>query len=553
LDYTATSLARAAVSTIAFVVAVAVVAVLSLPPRPIAITNVSWNSNKAIVAGAFHIHTIRSDGSGSVDDVAAAAARAGLRFVVITDHGDGTRPPLAPAYRSGVLCIDGVEISTTDGHYATVGMPQTPYPLGGEARDVVEDVRRLGGFGVAAHGDSPKSEAQWRDWNAPIDGLEWLNLDSSWREAGPSSLARGLLTYWFRPPETLAWLTRRPDQTLARFDALAGQRRLVALAATDAHARGLPSYDACFKGFSTRVELDAPPGGNADADARAIVAALKAGHHYTTIDALAQPSAFEFLAHSGSAEAREGDTLPKGQAAILQSRVAAPPGSTSVLLKNGSVVHETHEESWRFETDGRQAEYRVEVRIPGAPGTPPIPWIVSNPIYVGWPESINEASDAPRTNPRAGTQPLLAWRSETDSASTGLVRPKGNAAIDLRYTLGPGAPTGQHAGAVAPVPANFPQYSGLSFSARADRPLRISVQLRADGDPGAPRWQRSVYLDQIARNIQVVFSDMRPTPPNAAALTPRASVGSLMLLVDTTNTEPGSSGLVEFKEIAFEK
>src|SRR5688572_32987126 len=71
-------------------------------------------------AGAFHIHTNRSDGSGSPDDAAAAAARAGLNFIVLTDHGDGTRKPDAPQYRSGVLVIDAVELSTQGGHYIAI-------------------------------------------------------------------------------------------------------------------------------------------------------------------------------------------------------------------------------------------------------------------------------------------------------------------------------------------------------------------------------------------------------------------------------------------------
>src|SRR6202035_4530259 len=113
--------------------------------------------------------------------VAAAAARAGLKFVIFTDHGDATRVPDAPAYRSGVLCLDGVEISTGGGHYVAIDMPTAPYPLGGEPRDVVEDVKRLGGFGIVAHPDSPKPELQWRDWSARFDAVELLNLDTSWR------------------------------------------------------------------------------------------------------------------------------------------------------------------------------------------------------------------------------------------------------------------------------------------------------------------------------------------------------------------------------------
>jgi hypothetical protein len=83
-----------------------------------------------------------------------------------------------PRYVDGVLLIDAVEISTDDGHLVALGIPQAPYRLAGEARDVIEDVHRLGGFAIAAHPDSPKPELQWRDWKAAIDGLEWLNVDS---------------------------------------------------------------------------------------------------------------------------------------------------------------------------------------------------------------------------------------------------------------------------------------------------------------------------------------------------------------------------------------
>ena len=65
---------------------------------------------------------------------------------------------------SGVLCLDAVEISTNSGHYVAIGLPQAPYRLGGDAAAVVEDVRRLGGFGIIAHPDSAKRELAWRDW-----------------------------------------------------------------------------------------------------------------------------------------------------------------------------------------------------------------------------------------------------------------------------------------------------------------------------------------------------------------------------------------------------
>src|SRR5687768_6802562 len=87
-------------------IAVAILVSLTIPPAQLILPNPTPDGS---VPGAIHIHTNRSDGQGSLDDVAAAAARAGLKFVVTTDHGDATVPPEPPAYRSGVLCIDAVE------------------------------------------------------------------------------------------------------------------------------------------------------------------------------------------------------------------------------------------------------------------------------------------------------------------------------------------------------------------------------------------------------------------------------------------------------------
>ncbi len=148
------------IATAALVAAVAVLVGFTHPAAPRC--RCRQRPTTAPFPASFHVHTNRSDGLSGPDEIAAAAARAGLKFVVFTDHGDGTRRPDPPAYRSGVLCLDGVEISTNGGHYVALDMPPAPYPLAGEARDVVEDVRRLGGFGIAAHPDSAKPQLRWQ-------------------------------------------------------------------------------------------------------------------------------------------------------------------------------------------------------------------------------------------------------------------------------------------------------------------------------------------------------------------------------------------------------
>src|SRR5262249_2087259 len=152
-------------------------------------------------------------------------------------------------------CLDGVEISSTGGHYVALGLGQAPYPIAGEPRDVVEDVRRLGGFGIAAHPDSPKVELRWQDWSAPVDGVELLNPDTGWRvwaqrassdSAAESSerwparrrLAFSLLGYPFRPAETIAAVMEPVAGESARdqWASLIQHRRVVSIAGVDAHA-----------------------------------------------------------------------------------------------------------------------------------------------------------------------------------------------------------------------------------------------------------------------------------------------------------------------------
>src|SRR5258708_4751416 len=213
---------------------------LVTPAAPERLDGRGWGDLAArTVPGAYHIHTTRSDGLGDRSVVAAAAARAGMRFVILTDHGDATRPPDPPEYINGVLVLDAVEISTDQGHYVALDMPRAPYPLGGAADAVVEDVHRLGGFGIAAHPDSPKPALRWTDDHAPIDGIEWLNADSEWRADPRLQLARARRPAFLRPRPALAAVFDRPA-TLDRWDRLPTTRPVLALAPAGAPCAAAP-------------------------------------------------------------------------------------------------------------------------------------------------------------------------------------------------------------------------------------------------------------------------------------------------------------------------
>jgi hypothetical protein len=555
--------------------AVGLLVVAVLPPRAIDVAGVV--PDPLTMRGSLHVHTARSDGTGTAEDVAAAASRAGLRFVVLTDHGDGTRVPDPPVYRSGVLVIDAVEFSTTGGHYIALGLGRTPYRLAGEPRDVVEDVTRLGGFGIVAHPDSPKDALRWRDWAAPFDAIEWLNADSEWRNEGTLGVWRAMTTYWWRGPETVAAGFDRPDTPFAEWDTVSQYRRVIGVAGHDAHARigprgnwesgdrdlsvKMPGYETAFRAFAVRVRLADPPVGDAARDAAALLAAIEAGHVYTVIDALASPAALRFEARSGTRRVMGGDDLPVADAATIEAEVTRLPGVSLVLRRNGRVITASDSGQLRFEHAASTAStvYRVEAKLADAPGTPPVPWIVGNPIFIG--PSLPRIRPQPRPSPASESHAVFEggdaarWHVERDGASRGRVAVQevawGGEALALEYALGSGTPAGQYAALVTGVEQGGVQrWTRVSFRAAADAPMRVSVQLRAPGT-GA-RWMRSVVLEPRPEPLLVRFADLLPIDAAPMPI-PLGVVDSLLFVVDTVNTPTGRSGTVWIDDVRFER
>jgi hypothetical protein len=74
-------------------------------------------------AGDLHAHTVHSDGSLTVDELAALAAESGLDFLAVTDHNTVSHHPyLADAGRRyGIELIPGQEVTTDRGHANALG------------------------------------------------------------------------------------------------------------------------------------------------------------------------------------------------------------------------------------------------------------------------------------------------------------------------------------------------------------------------------------------------------------------------------------------------
>jgi hypothetical protein len=544
--------------TIAAIVlaAIAIFVTLTLPPARRDLRVFSDGT----VRGVLHVHTNRSDGLGTPDEIAAAAARAGLKFVVFADHGDATRKPLPPEYRSGVLCLDGEEISTSAGHYVIVGFPSDlPYPLGGDSRDVIEDAGRFGGFGIAAHPDSPKPDLRWREWTAPFDGIELLNLDTGWRieaqarGAAPKwRLFTTLVDYPFRSPEVIAGLIH-PSGVLSNWEALTRRRRVVTLAGADAHARldlgrvtlPVPGYESAFRVMSVRIEPEHPLSGDAAADAAVVLNALRAGHLFTAVDAVAAPPAFEFSATNGNGTAREGDEIAAGGPLQLHVRSNAPADFTTIVRDGLRVLASTRDTADNFvHVPAGPGVFWVEIAAPN--GTT---WIRSNPIYVR--ESLTRVPPAQR-QPATRSTPMFegavaataaGWRVEHDATSLialDFTRRVNGSTLRVRYGFDDSPyGGGQFAALVYDTPAGLLGFDRLTLTGRGEHPMRVSVQLRTDD---GRRWQRSTHLDVANQENTVYFDEMLPIGVTPTFKPPLERVRSIMFVLDRGNTRPSASG-----------
>jgi hypothetical protein len=337
------------------------------------------------------------------------------------------------------------------------------------------------------------------------------------------------------------------------------------LAALDAHARlpgparpdpspartiaALTSYVQMFRTLAQVAILDRPLSGEAGADARLVLSALRAGHTYSAITAIATPASLAFFASVNDTTIPMGESVEaSGTSAAFHARVN-DPGARVVILHNGLEVAAGRGKA-DLNGEVTPGPYRVEAYRPGAA----VPWIVSNPIYAG---SIPDRFGPGATPglPALRFVPLPAregWVIEKSATSEGTVAAEQGAAR-FSFSLGRGIPAGQYAALVTTLDATLSGegFDRVRFTVRADQPMRLSVQVRLPGGSAGQRWRHSVYADPTPRTVEVSLQDFQPADVTTSQRPVVAHVRSVLFVVDTINTSPSTRGTLWISDAAL--
>lgn len=333
-----------------------------------------------------------SDGTGTVAEIAGAAARAGVDAVLLTDHDTlaARRRGEDGWYGSTLVCV-GVEVSSRHGHYLAFGLDRRIKHRRLSPAQVIAEVADAGGFGFLAHPFSRGSRRferlaagmPWGDLDAPgYTGIELWSFVTDTAEAIRSI------------PDALRFIAtpgrhvdHPPPENLAAWDRLTAKRPVVAIGGVDAHQIGrrigdrvplrLMSYRRSFSHLRTHVLVDRPLSGDAERDRRAIYASLRGGRCYLAMDSVAPARGFDFFAATAAGRIEQGAEGQAGSDTMLRARL--PRAAAVTLLRNGEAVASHHTAGLEHRAE-RPGIYRVQALLSryGRMRT----WILSNPLYL---------------------------------------------------------------------------------------------------------------------------------------------------------------------------
>jgi len=341
----------------------------------------SESTSEFEVVGCSHIHSLFSDGSGSVPDLVEAAEEAGLDFIILTDHNSIKARHLGlGGWHGRVLVIVGEELGRNKGHFLAVDCKKRIHHQSSDPKDLIHDIHEDGGLSFLVHPDGkPKPEfgiddSRWKVRAAMgLTGIEVWSYMYDWIRD----------THWWNLPfhiarPNAALCPPHPD-TLRTWDLLSKEERLVGIGGVDAHAKPvLPKlkifpYREMFQTIRNHVILNRSFSGCPIKDKKTVLEALERGRCFVSMDQPFDSGGFRFQARYAGRECGMGDRIPFQKGEIIAFSGRCPQAARLTLLRDGEVCFEGSAEAWEYEAT-EPGVYRAEVWKDGRP------WVFANPV-----------------------------------------------------------------------------------------------------------------------------------------------------------------------------
>lgn len=336
-------------------------------------------------SGAFHMHTTESDGTKTIEEVAAIGRDVGLDFMMFTDHMTlSNREAGKEGFYGDTLVVVGYEHNDMDDHHHYL-LFETPkvYPETMTAKEYVAAGADDNSIGIMAHPDEIRDRLKeyppypWHDWSVEgFTGIELWNQMSEWMEklTKYNKLAMSL-----SPRKSMVGPTER---ILRKWDELNMVRKCVGLAGVDAHAFPIPvgpftieifPYKVHFRCLRTHVLLPEPMSTDFQTAKDQLYSAIRDCRLYSSNMRWGAADGFEYYAQNATEKVCCGGRLTSAKDAILHARLPSPADIR--IIHNGQKALEVTTSSLQYRIP-EAGIYRLEA-WKGKRG-----WVFTNHIRV---------------------------------------------------------------------------------------------------------------------------------------------------------------------------
>jgi hypothetical protein len=346
--------------------------------------------------GNIHMHTPFSDGKKWHAEIAEDAIRAGLDFIIVTDHNlwiSGIEGYYEN--REGrVMLLVGEELHNPRrdpqaSHFLAIGADQELSNYTHDTQSLIKATSEAGGSGFLAHPFDRTAPAfaapslEWQDWGVNgYQGMELWNYMSSFK---------GLLTSRVKAVRAALEPDRYiigPDPSaLNKWDEfLANGNRMVVIGGSDAHGltytmwsitREIYPYEYLFRTVNTHIMTHRQLSGDFEQDKILVLQAISRGNCWVAYDLPALTTGFRFTGQSRS-KGIMGEEILFRDGATLQVRT--PEQCHIRMIHQGVVVADCVSDTNLTFIPNEPGPYRVECLIPHKGQERG--WIYSNPIYL---------------------------------------------------------------------------------------------------------------------------------------------------------------------------